>query len=241
MAILVQRIVGQFDLFERYSLFGQLVTRERRVWMDVDLARQWRVRLASHQPGRSVVGVPIPLVVNWNRVHGDYVLSLGVESGRNSLSRSGTYAWNINNGSYSIQEGILYQSCPRVGWTRGSGRVGVGSRFCRILAGSSGRVSTSDFLVFLLIISWYLNPHESLNTTFGLIDFLLYLIYNNQLINKYDYSSEDYTYCGRVGQRVGSGRVRLFVGNRGSGRVNVSAGRVGSGPRKVTRGQLCTV
>ena len=26
----------------------------------------------------------------------------------------------------------------------------------------------------------------------------------------------------------GSGRVRLFVGNRGSGRVNVSPGRVGS-------------
>ena len=33
----------------------------------------------------------------------------------------------------------------------------------------------------------------------------------------------------RVGPRVGSGRVRLFVGNRGSGRVNVPAGRVGSG------------
>ena len=31
---------------------------------------------------------------------------------------------------------------------------------------------------------------------------------------------------GRVGERVGSGRV------------NVSTGRVGSGPRKVTRGQL---
>ena len=45
---------------------------------------------------------------------------------------------------------------------------------------------------------------------------------------------------GGVGSgRVGSGRVRLFVGNRGSGRVNVSPGRVGSGPRKVTRGQLC--
>ena len=41
--------------------------------------------------------------------------------------------------------------------------------------------------------------------------------------------------------RVGSGRVRLFVGNRGSGRVNVSPGRVGSGPRKVTRGQLCSL
>ena len=44
------------------------------------------------------------------------------------------------------------QSCPRVGWTRGSGRVGsgrvgsgqVGSRFCRILA---GRVQHLGFLV----------------------------------------------------------------------------------------------
>ena len=34
---------------------------------------------------------------------------------------------------------------------------------------------------------------------------------------------------GRIGPRVGSGRVRLFVGNRGSGRVNVLPGRVGSG------------
>ena len=37
---------------------------------------------------------------------------------------------------------------------------------------------------------------------------------------------------GQAAGRVGSGRVRLFVGNRGSGRVNVSPGRVGSGPRK---------
>ena len=41
---------------------------------------------------------------------------------------------------------IWDQSCPRVRWTRGSGRVG--SRFCRIL---SGRVSTSEFLVFYLL------------------------------------------------------------------------------------------
>ena len=46
---------------------------------------------------------------------------------------------------------------------------------------------------------------------------------------------------GRAAGRVGSGRVRFFVGNRGSGRVNVSPGRVGSGPRKVTRGQLWSV
>ena len=40
------------------------------------------------------------------------------------------------------------------------------------------------------------------------------------------------------GSGRGSGRVRLFVGNRVSGRVYVSLGRVGSGSRKVTRGQL---
>ena len=41
------------------------------------------------------------------------------------------------------------------------------------------------------------------------------------------------------GSSRGSGRVRLFVGNRGSGRVGSTFRRVGSGPRKVTRGQLC--
>ena len=38
--------------------------------------------------------------------------------------------------------------------------------------------------MFLLIISWYLNRCESSNTTFGLIDFHRYLIYNNYLIKK---------------------------------------------------------
>ena len=53
-----------------------------------------------------------------------------------------------HNCVYQLDNVYASQSCPRVGWTRGSGRVG--SRFCRILAGrvGSGRVSTSDFLVF---------------------------------------------------------------------------------------------
>ena len=52
-----------------------------------------------------------------------------------------------------------------------AGRVGSGHDFAGLW-----RVSTSDFLVFLLIIPWYLNRYESLNTTntFGLIDFLRY-------------------------------------------------------------------
>ena len=71
--------------------------------------------------------------------------------------------------------GVL-QSCPRVGWTRGSGQVGSGRVTILPDFGGSGRVSTSDFFSFSLIISWYQNRCESSNTTFGLIDFLRYLI-----------------------------------------------------------------
>ena len=63
-----------------------------------------------------------------------------------------------------------------------AGRVGsgrVGSRFCRILAGRVGSGQHFGFFSYFLIISWYLNPYESSNTTFRLIDFLRYLIYNN--------------------------------------------------------------
>ena len=65
----------------------------------------------------------------------------------------------------------------------GSGRVGsgrVGSRFCRILAGRVGSGQHFGFCSFLLIISYYHNRYESLNTTFELIYFLRYLlIFNN--------------------------------------------------------------
>ena len=65
-----------------------------------------------------------------------------------------------------------------------AGRVGSGHDFagiCRVGSGrvGSGRVSTFGFFSFLLIIFWYLNRYESLNTTLELIDFLRYLIYNN--------------------------------------------------------------
>ena len=57
------------------------------------------------------------------------------------------------------------QSCPRVGWTRGPGRVTILPEF-----GGSGH--HFGFVSFLLIISWCLNRYESANTTFGLIDLL---------------------------------------------------------------------
>ena len=48
------------------------------------------------------------------------------------------------------------QSCPRVGWTRGSGRVGSGHDFAGFWRVGSGRVSTSDLLVFywLFLGTW---------------------------------------------------------------------------------------
>ena len=109
---------------------------------------------------------------------------------------------------------------PRVG----SGRVG--SRFCRILAGQVG----STLRIFLVF--WWLFFGTKIDVNLRIIhsDWLIFygIWYNNSLINNYNYSIEDYTYWGRVGPRVGPGRVRLYVGNRGSGRVNVSAGRIGS-------------
>ena len=59
----------------------------------------------------------------------------------------------------------------------GSGRVGSGHDFAGFWRVGSGQ--HFGFLRFSLIISWYLNRYEYLNTAFGLIDFLRYLMYNN--------------------------------------------------------------
>ena len=64
------------------------------------------------------------------------------------------------------------QMDPRVG----SGWVESGHDFAGFWRVGSGQ--HFGFVSFLLIISWYLNRYESLNTAFGLIDFLRYFIYN---------------------------------------------------------------
>ena len=65
----------------------------------------------------------------------------------------------------------------------GSGGVGSGHDFAGFWRVGSGQ--HFGFISFLLIISWNPNQYESSNTTFGLIDFLRYLIYSNHyLINK---------------------------------------------------------
>ena len=51
---------------------------------------------------------------------------------------------------FDILKVKVIQSCPQVGWTRWSGRVTILPEF-----GGSGRVSTSDFSVF---IDYFLGP-----------------------------------------------------------------------------------
>ena len=62
-------------------------------------------------------------------------------------------------------ESTRQQSCPRVGWTRGSGRVTILPDF-----GGSGQ--HFGFISFSLIISLYLNRYEPSNTAFGFIDYI---------------------------------------------------------------------
>ena len=81
----------------------------------------------------------------------------------------------LNSRALRALDSGFAQSCPRVWLTRGSGRVTISPD-----SGGSGGVSTSDFQVFT---DYFLVP-ESLwmfkyYYTFGLIDFLRYLIYNN--------------------------------------------------------------
>ena len=56
--------------------------------------------------------------------------------------------------SFRVTSVVTAQSCPRVGWTRGSGRVG--SRFCRILAGLVG----SALRIFKFFTDYFLVPES---------------------------------------------------------------------------------
>lgn len=105
LSILVQHIVGQFQLFKGDSLFGQLVTSEWRVWMHVQPSGQWRVSLASHQPGWPVVGIPVALVVHWHNVHQNGILGVWVESseghsegGKHPSGRDGQHEGSLIEG-----------------------------------------------------------------------------------------------------------------------------------------------
>ena len=82
--------------------------------------------------------------------------------------------WKMWESCNAVHALVLFQSCPRVGLTRGLGRIGSGHDFARFWWDGSGQ---HRVLSLFTIISWFLNRYEFLNTTFGWVVFLRYLIY----------------------------------------------------------------
>lgn len=88
MSIFVQHIVGQLQFLKGHRLFLELLTGEGWVGVHVEACGKGRVGFSRHQPGRAVVGVPVPLVVHGNNVHQDHVAPLRINSGeRDTKSR----------------------------------------------------------------------------------------------------------------------------------------------------------
>ena len=69
MSTLIKHIVGQLDLLEGHSLFGELLSSEMRVRMEIESGRKRRIGFSSYEPRRTMVGISVALVVNWNYVH----------------------------------------------------------------------------------------------------------------------------------------------------------------------------
>lgn len=69
MSVPVHVVVGELDFLEGDDLLSELLTRERRVRMDVEPCRCRRIRLSGHQPAAPVICVPIPLIVDRHDVH----------------------------------------------------------------------------------------------------------------------------------------------------------------------------
>ena len=88
-------------------------------------------------------------------------------------------------GSTSACMALITQSCPRVGWTRGSGRVGSGRVTILPDFGGSSRVGSGVFFLFFTNYFFVPESNESSNTTFGLNVFpTIFNLYVNKIINK---------------------------------------------------------
>lgn len=59
VAVLVHLVVGELHFLEGDDLLLELVAGVGRVGVGVEAVGRRRVSLASHQPGRPVIGVPV--------------------------------------------------------------------------------------------------------------------------------------------------------------------------------------
>ena len=93
---------------------------------------------------------------------------IGVEPMNNASIGSLVVSLDCDVSTFNFALVVTELSTGRMDPRVGSGRVGsgrVGSRFRRILTGRVGSGQHFRYFSFLLIISWYLNPYESSNTS----------------------------------------------------------------------------
>jgi len=87
MAVLVQRVVCEFEFLKGHGLLQQLVAGKRRVGMEVESTGQRRVGFAGDQPRRPVIGVAVALGVDWDHVQQDGVPGVRFHAGKTHSQR----------------------------------------------------------------------------------------------------------------------------------------------------------
>ncbi len=58
MALVIELVIGHFEFVEAYNLAHPRLTGSRRIRMNVDARRDWRVGVTRYHPLRAVVHVP---------------------------------------------------------------------------------------------------------------------------------------------------------------------------------------
>ena len=79
LSSLVHLVVGELDLLKGDDLLPQLLPSKRGVGVGIETVRRGRISLAGNEPGGSVVGVAVALVVAGDNVEEDPVLHVGVQ------------------------------------------------------------------------------------------------------------------------------------------------------------------
>ena len=84
VALNIQGVIGQFQLMEGYSLFHQLSTGSRAVWMN-HFARILRFRLPCHLPLFMLILVSV--FVDWNHVDHTHILRMRIQAFKREFER----------------------------------------------------------------------------------------------------------------------------------------------------------
>ena len=89
-------VVCELDLLEADDLFPELFPGEGGVWMTVESVRWGRIRLTGHQPGGTVVGVTVALVVARDDVQQDLIAGFAINT-----DKTASQSWKHSPGQHN--------------------------------------------------------------------------------------------------------------------------------------------